>query len=290
LQRREFSILEMGAKLSESPSKTFFDAITIFLFQALYAVAVYIAPLILLVMLTVLIYVPMRLSTARAVFYWTKIVSYWSALDVFLVSMTVSTMQIGNVVLFIADFVTNSVCGTIAPFLEIAVANPDKDAFCVAAEATLTPESVVIFAGLFLNLACFYVITVLSAAALDDRYFSSYRGLRDDVVPQKLGRLSRFVVRMTTTLRKANLDPEAASRDMVEDRFEAPEGASLCCSWNSVQGQKRTDSRVDMWQRRFGVDPSQSAGAVVPRSSEPVRRSSPNPMYRAGAADDDIEV
>ncbi|GBG24443.1 Hypothetical Protein FCC1311_006612, partial [Hondaea fermentalgiana] len=291
LNRKTYSVIEMGAALAESPTTNGFEVVSLTFFKILYAIATYIGPIILFIMMTVLFLVPVNLNTGKSLFFWTKIASYWSGLEIFLVAMVLTIMEISIVTQFITDFITNDVCSQIVGALEVLVEEPDLDAFCFNAVGILQPTSVLLFVGVALELTCFYIITVIAHAVLADRYYDAYKGLRSDVKPHRMLRLDRFILTHFTTLKRTAqrpsrgaVDPSAPpelaggvgpftdldnqdDNELIdhEDMWCAP--CNRCCA--NEKGQRTAEARIDAWQSRFAV------------ASNVHRRESGNPAFGA---------
>ncbi|GBG33997.1 Hypothetical Protein FCC1311_102202, partial [Hondaea fermentalgiana] len=301
LNRKTYSVIEMGAALAESPTTNGFEEASIAFFKILYAIAVYVGPMILLMLQGALLFVPVNLNMGKSLFFWTKIASYWSGLEIFLVAMVLTILEISIVTQFITDFITNDVCSQIVGALELLVEDADLDAFCFNAVGVLEPTSILLFVGCFLELASFYAITVLAHAVFADRYYDAYKGLRDNVKPQRMLRLDRWILTRCTTLKprsgggpgsRGAVGPTSPAGDVSggvgpftdldhqddnelidhEDMWCAP--CNRCCA--NEKGQRTAEARIDAWQSRFGIpvasetrEAGNPAFVAGPRSSPP---------------------
>ncbi|GBG32336.1 Hypothetical Protein FCC1311_085612 [Hondaea fermentalgiana] len=278
LNLKTYSVLSMGAALGESPTDSTWEAVVITFFKMLYAISVYVGPLLLIVLLFALMVVPMDLGTGQGLFFWTKINSYWSGLEIYLVAIILTLLELGIVTQFITDFITNDVCSQAKAAIELAVADPDTNGVCFTIYSYLEPTAVVLFLGLFFQLVAFYIVTVIASAALADRNYAAYRNVHNDAKPKPMSRLNRWILRHCTQFESAALPSRATSRTapdqgpftLLDDEsafVDRPSGSGVCgglSKWccDFEKGQRSADARIAAWQKRFEV-----AGTVAESSA-----------------------
>ncbi|GBG33998.1 Hypothetical Protein FCC1311_102212 [Hondaea fermentalgiana] len=296
LNRKTYSAVQMGALLSTSPTTTGLEAVIIAFFKTLFAATVFAAPLVLLGMQAVLFVMPINLNMGRSFFFWTKICSYWSGLEIFLVGLVLTVMEISVATQFITDFVTDDACSQIRGSLELLV-DSDLDAYCFNAVGYFEPTAFFLFTGIILELVSFYIISVIAHAVLADRYFDAYNAFRSDAKPHKMLRINRWLLFMCTRLQDPLVPgtpgtpsmspsgPDSVSGrsagpftdlDQDDDDLIAPDEPwcrllSGCCS--NEKGQRSADARIDVWHAKFNTRAPGGGGRVG------VRRESDNPAF-----------
>ncbi|CAK9105156.1 Uncharacterized protein SCF082_LOCUS49023 [Durusdinium trenchii] len=261
LSTKTYSIMDMGTNLAASPTDGFGGDIVLIFFQLLYFITVLIAPLLCIVLTLLLWTRPLSLDGAKSFHFFAKLAFYWSAIEVFIVGIIATIIEIRPVTAFIVDFITNDVCGYIRAIIAVAVPD-EKDAFCLDVIGSFEPTVGVLFAGVVLQLCFFWVVTVVGRAVIDDRYFAAYHELRSDVKPRRLGRFSRMTIRYFTVvfpITEDNGEGFGAFYDLDNDNNRQIEVQETTCSrltdWccSTEKGQQAADERIRAWQAKFGV-------------------------------------
>ncbi|CAK9071830.1 Intermembrane transport protein PqiA [Durusdinium trenchii] len=287
LATKTYSVLSMGSTLNETPTASSFEIIVNIFFQFLFAVSIYIGPLVLLTVILFLFTLPVSLGNLRAMYFWTKIASYWAALEVFIVAMFFTILEISVVTQFIVDFITNDLCGNVSSLIAFAVDDPDTDAFCLDVVGNLESGFAILSLGLVLELTVFLVASTVAFAVYEDRYFVSYRNLRDNVVPKKRGTIGRAILRMMTVIEHpkgvqrdgevpVEIGPfsalDADDNDLVNGNASCTEKLFFCCSIE--RGQSSAEARVMAWEKRFAAVTTPYEPPARESSFAPVRQSS----------------
>lgn len=287
LNVKTYSVISMGQKLSTSPTSTPFEVLSLFFFKVMYAIAVYVGPIILVLIMGALFVFPVNMNTGKSLFFWTKIASYWAGLEIWMVAMILTILEISIVSQFITDFITDDVCSQIKGAIEVLVTDADLDAYCFNTVGYFEPTAVILFAGLILQLVTFYVVTVIAAAVMADRYYDAYKGLRSDAKPRKMVRLNRWILSKCTKLQtdearvgnsasdrssdSSLLGPFADYENQDDEELVNQENLWCCAPCNrwceNEKGQRQAEARIEAWQSRVAV------------ASEANRRESPNPSY-----------
>lgn len=275
LNIKTYSVLGMGRVLGESATDTTWETAVIGFFKTMFAISVYVAPLLLLAMLAILFLLPMNLNMSKSVFFWTKINSYWSGLEIFLVAIILGLLELGIVTQFITDFITDDTCSQIKAAIELAVSDPEKDGVCFTIHSYLEPTSVLLFMGLSFQLVAFYIITVISSTVIADRNYAAYRNIHNDAKPKRMSMLNRWLLQKFTSLEVApdarqshgrgpapvqgpftlleEAGADAVSKDFADPVFSCPCHPrtiyKLCCDFEA--GQRKAEARIDAWHARI---------------------------------------
>jgi len=253
---KQYSLFQMGAVLSDAPTSSPGERFVLFIFQLLFFISVLIAPVFQLALLLVLFVLPMSLPKQKIALFWANIAMYWSALEVLLLGLVFTMIEIGPVTQFIVDFISNGLCSHIKAGLEILVEDPELDGFCLDIDGYFEATSVIIFLGLFLQLVVTMCINTFAHAAIDDRYYAAYRDTRSDIRPRKLNPLKVSLLAAITSSHTPVPGDDCWDLDNETDNLnvdvEDPQGCcSLCCNVQQAEGE--TNKRLALWQSRFGI-------------------------------------
>ena len=153
---------------SQAPAGDALGTFGIWFIAVLYISFSFVVPVSQLIMLTILWIVPMRLRTQKYFFFFNEIVSAWAAMEVFIISIMVALLEIGQ----ISGFMVGDNCNPLQPFfdagVELGILSPnDAQCFFVRAKMGLGCYWLLL-ASVFSNISCQFV-TRAAEAAIEDR-------------------------------------------------------------------------------------------------------------------------
>jgi hypothetical protein len=190
--------------------------------QATYLLFAFIVPLLQLSALLVLWSVPLRRAAQRRWFVAAEVLSAWSALDVFIISIVAALLQIRQ----FARFIVGGRCDLINAFLARHFAGQlPGDAICFDVRATVEPASAVLFTAGAVLFAATYVVMALCLCAIGQRC----AGSPDALVFAPLGPVGTAVARLlvaTGLLEGATAGEAAPLRGGPSDDEDAAAGPS----------------------------------------------------------------
>jgi hypothetical protein len=246
-------------------------------FQILYFMCVLVGPVLSFATLALLLAKGWSLPHLRSILYWSKIAFYWSAIEVLVVGLVVTIIEIGPVTAYIVDFITADVCGYVKPAIELAVEDGVTDGFCLDVVGSFEPFAFATFLTAVFHVGLFYIITLMARVVIDDRYYNSYKELRRDVKPKKLTGLARKVIRFMTMRDTPNerdkmydIEEDYIQRGAIVEKNFCARLGEMCCS--TQRGEELADARIAAWQDKFG------SSTPSPASHDPGMQAQ-NPVY-----------
>ena len=240
LAKKSYSLLDLGLIVAEAPQQNLFDSIVIVFLQTLFFLTGIVFPVLMAFTNFALFSRGFNLREHRTLMFIAMIVSFWAALECFMVGLVVTVLEIGVVTKFIVDFITDDICSSIESLLVAAIG--EVDGACLDVVGTLEPASFPLIIMVFVQLTCSTFILVFSNAVIQDRYFKRYRGKRNDAKPPKSGIMRRNIIRALTIKVKA--------RQMSTHN---PIGGALRTTVNPI-----SESRLDRGEDAFPVTPTNS--------------------------------
>ncbi len=286
LNLKTFSLVQIGAAMKNAPRDNLGAIAGVIFVQLLYFFVFILAPIISLGLAIFVLVQPLRLRSARFLYWVHGICIYWGGADIALLTLVLLLLLISPLITIYINFVSSVLisqdfCDTIKPALGLLGLDP-KDQYCMNVTVFLDWKLLFLILGVLLHMAVSFVFSVITGAVLADRYYAAYHNVRSDAKPRKLSRLAIWVLSKVTIAGPPSAD--AGSRpdtlrsapsvfNPAEDD-EAGFCSALCRYWSTPSGRSNmkgdTDERLDDWRKRF-------TGAV-----EASRSSSDNPIYSNG--------
>jgi len=203
---KTYSISSLGALVAEAPSITGLDKFVIVFFQILFFLTSLIMPALQIVINFGLLALPMSLRDMKTYLWFAWIISFWAALECFLVGIVMTLGQIDQITVYILDFISDDICSNIQGLLE-TILGP-QDGQCLAVKGYLEPAAPLLFIGVGLQLIVSVVSIQTAEAVINDRYYQAYNGIRKETKPPKQSRLKKFVMKqMTKAVRQRRQNP-----------------------------------------------------------------------------------
>lgn len=201
LAKKSYSLLDLGLIVAEAPQNNLYDSIVILFFQTLFFLTGIVFPLLMAFTNAVLFLRSFTLREHKTLMFIAMIISFWAALECFMVGVVITVLEIGVVTKFIVDFITDDICTSIESLLVAAIG--EVDGACLDVVGTLEYGAYPLIIMVFVQLTCSTFILVFSNAVIQDRYFKRYRGKRADAKPPKSGFARRKIIQALTLKVKA---------------------------------------------------------------------------------------
>lgn len=229
---RTYSIVDLGVLISAAPSDSAYQGFVVILFQFLFFFVSVLAPILQCLLQGILLAKRFNVGNLETVLEVTMISSFWSALDVVLVGIIATIIEVRPITIYIVDFITGDICSNVKPVLEVLVPGEVDDS-CLDVIGSMEITIIPLFLGVAGQAVVLVLTTVLANRVYQDRYYHSYvgSGLRPrENKPPKLGFLRGKLIKMMTVpiQRNRQAAQETPSRDVedVQGQTAAEDGSS----------------------------------------------------------------
>ena len=199
LAKRTYSIIDLGAIVSEAPADDVFGYVINTFFQLLFFLNSVVFPMLQVIMNTLMLTLKLTLKEAKSFYWLTLIVSFWAALECFIVAIVMTIIEIKQITVYIVNFISDDLCQNIQGLLTGILGEANGQ--CLDVKGFLEPlGTFLLFVGVFIQLVVTWIVIMLVGVVLEDRYFQSYNGLRRVEKPRKPGFLKKATLRSLTKI------------------------------------------------------------------------------------------
>lgn len=255
LAKRTYSIIDLGAIVSEAPADDVIGYVVNTFFQLLFFLNSVVFPMLQVIMNTLMLSLKLTLKEAKSFYWLTLIVSFWAALECFIVAIVMTIIEIKQITIYIVNFISDDLCQNIQGLLTGILGEANGQ--CLDVKGFLEPlGTFLLFVGVFIQLVVTWMIIILVSVVLEDRYFQSYNGLRRVEKPRKPGFLKKATLRFMTKITRGkprnrrqqqptgtgsiNLNSVALSQAPTQSTTTNP----LEAFYNSGPGEREDDSQL----------------------------------------------
>lgn len=223
-QLRTFSVFDLGTLLFEAAPEGFDEQIVIALFVFLYFAVAIIGPVLQIVVLHIILTSKFNYSNFSTMIYIVMLVSFWTALDVVLVGVGATLLQITNVTDFIVNFITNDICTNVQGVLATFVPDEDNDS-CLQIVGSFGYGAGILAVGTVGQLLIHGFTMILATRMKQDWYYFAYvlNGHRKrESKPKKLTYLRDRVYKFFTKSAKRRIERSGSKDEPPPEIDQAP--------------------------------------------------------------------